>query len=106
MRRSSDRQRLRGAHIPCPVCGDVLRVYASRPVSARHRELFFRCVSEECLASFRSLLVIEEEIIPSSLPPGDPSRLEPGAEPPLLRVRQRLEAQIELNELDALAPGP
>ena len=78
-----------------------MRIYASRPVSARHRELFLKCLSEACEASFRSLLVIEEEIIPSSLPPDDPSRLEPGADLPLLRVRQHIEAQIEMNGLDA-----
>ena len=100
MRRATDRQRAR-PHISCPVCGDVLRIYASRPVSAHHREIFCKCISEACAASFRSLLVIEEEVIPSSLPPGDPQRLDPGVDPPRLRVRQRLEAQIEMDELDA-----
>ncbi|WP_454456380.1 ogr/Delta-like zinc finger family protein [Thauera phenylacetica] len=100
MRRSTDRQHAR-PHISCPVCGDVLRIYASRPVSAHHRELFCRCLSEACEASFRSLLVIEEEVIPSSLPPGDPQRLEPGSDPPLLRVRQRQDAQLEIEETGA-----
>jgi len=100
VRRSTDRQPAR-PHISCPVCGDVLRIYASRPVGTQHRELFCKCLSEACAASFRSLLVIEEEVIPSSLPPGDPQRMEPGGDPPRLRVRQRPEAQMEIDGADA-----
>jgi hypothetical protein len=81
------RRRCGRPHINCPVCGDTMRVYASRPVSSGTRELFFKCLNTDCDASYRSVLQHINCIIDSLLPPEDPRRLSADADMPKLRRR-------------------
>ena len=101
-RKKHNRARCGKPHINCPVCGDTMRVYASRPVSSGTRELFFRCLNSHCDASYRSVLQHINVIISSRLPEGDPQRLPEDADMPKLRRRDPAEPdprQLSLPEL-------
>lgn len=86
-RKKHNRARCGKPHINCPVCGDTMRVYASRPVSSGTRELFFKCLNTHCDASYRSVLQHINMIIDSLLPAEDPRRLPADADMPKLRRR-------------------
>lgn len=86
-RKKHNRARCGKPHINCPVCGDTMRVYASRPVSSGTRELFFKCLNSNCDASYRSVLQHINMIISSRLHEGDPQRLPADADMPKLRRR-------------------
>lgn len=103
-RKKHNRARCGKPHINCPVCGDTMRVYASRPVSSGTRELFFRCLNTHCDASYRSLLTHVNMVIGSRLPEGDPQRLPEDADMPKLRRRDPAAPDIRQLSLPEL-PG-
>ena len=62
-------------HLACPACYSSASVYTSRSVSKTVRELFCFCRNADCQSTFRAVIEVMNEIVPSMLPDDDPRRV-------------------------------